>query len=75
MRLIGLVDSSYRVRGSLYKPATVVASGHGLTAALAVTWGPDMGTARTGKVSGFVAVVVGAMLILVVYRIVFRKTG
>ena len=46
-----------------------------MTAALAVTWGPDMGTARTGKVSGFVAVVVGAMLILVVYRIVFRKTG
>ncbi len=28
-----------------------------------------------GEFSGFVAAVVGAMLILLVYRIVFRKTG
>ncbi|MFZ5876590.1 MAG: GlsB/YeaQ/YmgE family stress response membrane protein [Nitrospirota bacterium] len=33
----------------------------------------DVSTA--GEVSGFVAAVGGAMLILVAYRIVFRKTG
>ena len=37
--------------------------------------GDVLDLSTSGEVSGFVAAVVGAMLILLAYRIVFRKTG
>jgi uncharacterized membrane protein YeaQ/YmgE (transglycosylase-associated protein family) len=42
---------------------------------LATYLGQVLDISTAGEVSGFVAAVVGALLILLAYRIVFRKTG
>ncbi len=42
---------------------------------LATYLGDLLGVSTAGEMSGFVAAVVGAMLILLAYRVVFRKAG
>lgn len=42
---------------------------------LATYLGHYLNVSITGELSGFVAAVVGAILILLVYRIIFRRTG
>lgn len=44
-------------------------------ASLATYLGHYLKVSIAGELSGFVAAVVGAMLILLAYRIVFRRTG
>ncbi len=44
-------------------------------ASLATYLGQRLGVSIPGEASGFVTAIVGAFIILLIYRIVFRKTG
>ena len=44
-------------------------------ASLATYLGQRFGVSIPGEASGFISAVIGAFLILLIYRVVFRKTG
>jgi len=48
----------------------------GIAGSALATWlAPQLGIAIAGELSGFIAAVAGAFLILLAYRLVFRRTG